>query len=240
MTKSRLIKAAHVRNERFIDELKSIMELLPMLCLGQAMRIQATSAKRATDDETVKKISQIEALLAKLVGDRLEALLDNWPNAVWFFFPETGPTGWIRLMHQFRSRIFPSHFPDAPQPPMWRTKRVRVHRWCGNPRRIRRETLRTFRIWDEFKAGRKPMDIARREFPLRKGNQKSKKELMVVHRSLERASQLIYGQPLPGNRKVRRLLGFNYEEHMATCLQCPRARSDKELCQQAQDFVNQD
>src|SRR6476620_11266933 len=125
MTKSRLIKASHVRNEQFIDELKSIMELLPLLCLGQAMRIQATSAEQATDDETVKKISQIEALLAKLVLDRLEGLLETWPNAVWLFFPETGSSGWIRLMHQFRGRIFPSHFPEAPQPPMWRTKRVR-------------------------------------------------------------------------------------------------------------------
>ena len=86
MTKSGLIKAVHVRNEQFIDELKSIME--PLVLLWQIVRIQATCPQEATDDETVKKVSQIEALLAKLVLDRLEPLLETWPNAVWFFFPE--------------------------------------------------------------------------------------------------------------------------------------------------------
>jgi hypothetical protein len=242
MTKRELINAAHVRNEQFIDEFKSITELLLLLCLGQEMRIQATSGEQTTDEETVKKISQIEVLLAKLVVDRLEALVDNWPNAVWFFFPETGPTGWIRLTHQFRCRIFPSHFPETPQPSRWRTKRVRGYRWCGIARRIRRESDRTFRIWDQFKMGLSPMQIVRREFPSRRteAEKKSKKELMIVHRSLERATQLIYGQPLPRNRKFRRLLGFNHENHLAACVQCLYARNDKEFCQKAQDFVNQD
>jgi hypothetical protein len=236
------MKVAHVRNEQFIEELKSIMEVLPLLCLGQTMRIQATSAEQATDDESVKRISQIEALLAKVVVDRLEILIDNWPNAVWFFFPETGPTGWIRLMHQFRCRIFPSHFPEAPQPPMWRTKRVRGHRWCGIARRIRRESDRTFSIWDQFKMGLSPMEIVRREFPSRCVNpsQKSKKELMAVHRSLERANQLIYGQPLPSNRKLRRLHGFDQKNHIAMCVQCHSATTVEDFCPVVRDFLNQD
>jgi hypothetical protein len=242
MTKRELIKAAHVRNEHFIDELKAVMELLFLLCLGQITRIQATSAGQATEDETVKKISQIEALLAKLVLDRLEALLETWPNAVWFFFPETGPTGWIRLIHQFCGRIFPSYFPEAPQPPMWRTKELRGHRWCGIARRTRRGSNRTFQIWDQFKMGLSPMEIVRREFASRpaEAEQKSKKELMMVHRSLERASQLIYGQPLPRNRKIRRLLGFKYEDHMATCVRCKSSTSFEQMCAAVRDFVNQE
>lgn len=240
MTKSGLIKAAHVRNEQFIDELKSIME--PLVLLWQIVRIQATCPQEATDDETVKKVSQIEALLAKLVLDRLEPLLETWPNAVWFFFPETGSSGWIRLMHHFRGRIFPSYFPETPQPPMWRTKRLRGHRWCGIAHRIRRESDRTFRIWDLFKMGLSPMEIVRREFPSRpaEANKKSKKELMMVHRSLERASQLIYGQPLPKNRKTRRLLEFNHDNHTAMCSKCRTAASLEEMCPLAQDFVEQD
>jgi hypothetical protein len=54
MTKRGVMKAAHVPNEQFIDDLKSIMELVPLLCLGQTMRIQATSAEQSTDVETVK------------------------------------------------------------------------------------------------------------------------------------------------------------------------------------------
>jgi hypothetical protein len=61
---------------------------------------------------------------------------------------------------------------------------------------------------------------------------------MVVE--LERASQLIYGQPLPKNRKTRRLLEFNHDNHTAMCSKCRTAASLEEMCPLAQDFVEQD
>jgi len=86
------------------------------------------------------------------------------------------------------------------------------------------------------------MEIARREFPSRSSQQTRtwKKELMVVHRSLERASQLIHEQPLPKNRKIRRLLDFNIDDHLATCTQCRNASAIEQWCQPARDFANQD
>lgn len=242
MTKRALIKAAHVRNEQFVEELKSVIELMPSLCCAQATRIQAMTDGYMQDSESLNAILRVETAIAKLLMDRLEALIDTWPNAVWLFFPETGAGGWIRLLNTFHGLIFPSCFPEAPKRRLWRSKRVRGHRWCGTAQRIRKESLRTFSIWDQFQAGRSPMDIVRCEFPLRPtdGGRRSKRELMAVHRSLERASQLIYGLPLPTSRKTRRLLGFSYEGHMATCVQCRSAQSVNDFCLQARDFVNQD
>lgn len=242
MTKRGLIKAAHVRNEEFITELRQMIELMPLFCAWQATRIQAVSNEQAKDTEDVRKMLEVEVAIAKVMMDGLEALLEKWPNAVWLFFPETGHTGWIRLLNKFHKKIFPSYFPEAPQRTLWRMKRVRGHRWCGIARRIRKESRRTFRIWDQFKAGRKPIEIARREFPSRSAqpNPKSKKDLMVVRRSLERATHLVYGEPLRKNRKMRRLLAFNLDDHRATCGQCSRAKSFEQLCTLARDFANQD
>lgn len=239
MTKRGVIKAAHVRNKHFIGDLKTVIELVPLHCLGQATRIHAASDEATADDELKRTLLQTEVLLAKTVLERLEALLETWPNAVWLFFPDTGPSGWIRLLNEFHSKIVPLHFPGAPPRVMWRSKRVRGNRWCGLAPRIRRESQRTFQIWDQFMSGRKPIEIARREFPSRHGQQ-SKKALMAVHRSLERASQLIYGQSLPKNRKIRRLQGFDQGEHMATCVQCQSATKVAQLCPVARDFSNQD
>jgi hypothetical protein len=242
MTKREVIKATHVRNEQFVREFKSIIELLPLICSWKAIRIQVLSGEQPLASQVEWEMLRMEAALEKVVMDRLDALLENWPNAVWLFFPGAGHTGWIRLFNEFHSKIFPSYFPEAPQRILWRTKRVRGHRSCGIARRIRMESMRTFRIWDQFKAGGHPMDIVRREFPSRSvdANQKSKKELMAVHRSLERAYQLIYEQPMPTNRRMRRLLGYNYADHIATCVECRIAENVNEFCQQTQDFVNQD
>jgi hypothetical protein len=242
MTKRALIKAAHLRNEHFLRELREIIELVPSMCAWQAIRIQTMSDEQMSDGESSNQTLRTEAALAKVLMDRLEALLEEWPNAVWLFFPETGATGWIRLLNEFHGKLFPTYFPGPPQRVMWRSKRVRGHRWCGVAPRIRNESIRTFRIWDQFKAGRKPVDIVRREFPRRstENGRKSKKELMVVRRGLERASQLIYGQSLPSNRKVRRLQSFDQSNHMATCNQCRSAASFEHLCQTARDFLNQD
>ncbi len=218
MTKRALIKAAHLRNEHFLRELRQIIELLPSLCAWQAIRIHAMSDGQVMDGENSSQILRTEAAVAKVLMDRLEALLEAWPNAVWLFFPETGHTDWICLLNEFYSKVFPPYFPEAPQRVMWRSKRVRGHRWCGIARRIRKECQRTFMIWDQFKGGDKPMDIVRRVFPLRstKHGRKSKKELMTVGRSLERASRLIYGQSLPRNERIRRMVGFNQDDHITT------------------------
>jgi hypothetical protein len=241
MTKRALIKAAHVRNDEFITELRQIIELVPSLCAWQATRIQAMSDEQSKGAEDVTKMLEVEVAFAKVMLDRLEALVEKWPNAVWVLFPETGATGWIRLLNEFHRKVLP-YFPGTPQRVMWRSKRVRGHRWCGIAQRIREQSVRTFRIWDQFQAGRKPMEIVRREFPLRSADLSgiSKKELMAVHRSLERASQLIYGQPLPKKRRARRLLGFNLVDHMATCGRCSSAKCVENFCPQALDFVNQD
>ena len=242
MTKQELIKAAHVRNEQFISELRLIIELLPSICFWQATRIQAKSCEQGPDGDVGGETLRKEVALLKELVDRLERLLDTWPNAVWLFFPETGHTGRIRLFHEFYSRVYPTYFPDAPRALLWRIKRVCGHRRCGIARRIRRESVRTFRMWDQFKTGRKPMEIVRREFPSRTAEwkQRSKKELMAVRRSLERAGQLIYGQPLPRKRKLRRLSGFNHENHIAMCAECRNATTFEKLCQTARDYLNQD
>src|SRR5688572_11840078 len=130
MTKRALIKAAHVRNERFLSELKQIIELVPSLCAWQAIRIKTIADEQMRDGESLNQILRTEAALAKVLTDRLEALLEEWPNAVWLFFPETGHTGWIRLLNEFHSKVFPSYFPEAPLRVMWRSKRVRGNRWC--------------------------------------------------------------------------------------------------------------
>ena len=242
MTKRALIKAAHVRNEQFITNLREIIELVPLLCSWQAIRIQARTDGKIEDAQILNAIPRLETALAKVIMDRLEALFDTWPNAVWLFFPETGTSGWIRLLNQFHSNIVPCYFPEAPRCQLWRSKRVSWHRWCGVAPRIRKESLRTFRIWDQFKEGRSAMEIVRREFPSRTvtRSQKSKKELMTVHRSMERASQLIYGQPLSRNRKIRRLPGFNHVDHMEMCIRCRNASTSEQLCPTARDYLNQD
>jgi hypothetical protein len=242
MTKRALIKAAHVRNEHFLREFRQVVEVLPSLCAWQATRIGAVSHGELRDGEGVKEILRTEVALAKVIMDRLEALFDTWPNAVWLFFPETGATGWIHSLNEFHTKIFPFYFPEAPQRVMWRSKRVRGHRWCGVAPRIRKESVRTFRIWDQFQAGRRPMDIVRCEFASRTvdPNRKSKKELMAVHRSLERACQLIYGQSLPRNRRVRRLQGFDQGDHMTRCAQCRNATKVEQFCPAGREFSNQD
>jgi hypothetical protein len=185
---------------------------------------------------------RISVGLLKEMLDRMEALLDTWPNAVWLFFPETGHGGWIRLCQEFYSKIYPVYFPEVPRQVLWRTKRVGGHRWCGISQRTRKESHRSFRLWDQFKAGRSPMMIARQEFPSKSPRltRTWKKELMVVHRSLDRASQLIYEQPLSSNRKIRRLLDFSSDDHLAVCRHCRRATTVEQMCPPARDFANQD
>lgn len=241
MTKRQLNVKSHVRNEAFVRELQPIITLLITYGLFKAYELDTTTNEGSQDPQpNLEKTRAVVGLLKELV-DRLEALLEKWPNAAWILFP-AGHAGRIRLWREFYITIYPMWFPEAPRVPMWRVKEIRGHRWCGISTRIRKETHRTFRIWDQFQAGQRPMQIARREFPSKSPQQTRswKKELMVVHRSLDRASKLIYEQPLPKNRKMRRLLDFNIDDHLATCAQCRSATTLEQLCAPARDFANQD
>jgi hypothetical protein len=242
MTKRQLIVQSHLRNEGFLRELRPIITLCITFGLLKVSGFHTTTNDGSQDPQTRwERIRAVVGLLKELV-DRLEVLTEAWPNSVCLLFPETGHGGRIRLWQEFYTQIYPICFPEAPRVVPWRVRRVRGHRRCGISKRIRKETHRTFRIWDQFKAGHKPMEIARREFPSKCTQQTRtwKKELMVVHRSLNRASELIYEQPLPKRRKMRRLLGFNIDDHVAKCAQCRNASAIEQWCQQARDFANQD
>jgi hypothetical protein len=242
MTKRELILKCHVRHEGFVRELQPIVSLWETACLFKAYEISETVRDGAADSQVKwPHICALVGLLKELV-DRLEALFENWPNAVWLFFPEDGHGGRIRLFHEFYTVTYPACFPNSPRQVPRRTAwRMGGHRRCGISRRIRKESRRTFHIWDQFKGGRSQMDIARREFPSKSfsSTRKWNKELMVVRRSLERATQLIYGQPLPTNRKMRRLLDFNSDDHVAKCAQCRSATEFEDMCPQLRDFANE-
>ena len=242
MSKRQLILQSHVRNEQFIRELTPILSLWLTTSLFMEYGLEDPASEGAQDPQARWGKIRVAVGLLKEVVDQLDTLLENWPNAVWLFFPDTGHGGRIRLSREFNTKIYPLHFPDAPKEVPWRIKRVRGHRWCGIARRIRKESHRAFHLWDQFKAGLRPMEIARKEFPSSSPRLtgKGKKELMVVHRSLERAHQLIYEQPLPKNRKIRRLRDFNSDEHLATCAQCWSASTIEQMCPPARDFANQD
>ena len=242
MTKHQLLVKSHVRHEAFVREFQPIVNLWMTYGLFKACVLDPTTHEGSQDPQSRGETVRAAVGLLKELVDRLEALLEKWPNAVWFFFPETGHAGRIRLWREFYTEVYPVWFPEAPRVPCSHRRIIRGHRGCGISKRIRKETHRTFQIWDQFKAGRRPMEIARREFPSKSSQQTRtwKKELMVVHRSLERASELIYEQPLPKRRKMRRLLGFNSREHLTICTQCRNASVLEQMCQQARDFADQD
>lgn len=242
MTKRELVVKSHVRHEEFVPELQEIFTLWVTYGLFKACALDPTTHEGSQDPQTRwEKVRAAAGLLKELV-DRVEALLDKWPNAVWCFFPETGHAGRIRLWREFYTEVYPVSFPEAPRVLCSPRRIIRGHRRCGISMRIRKETHRTFQMWDQFKAGHRPMEIARREFPSKSSQQTRtwKKELMVVHRSLERASELIYEQPLPKRRRMRRLLGFNIDDHMTKCAQCRNATAVDKMCPTGRDFVNQD
>ncbi len=241
MTKRQLIVQSHLRNEGFIRELQPIITLCITFGLFKVYGLHTTADEEPVDPQVRWETIRAVVGLLKETVDRLEVLLEAWPNAAWILFPETGHAGRIRLWREFYTEVYPVCFPEAPPVTMWRVRRVRGHRRCGISKRIRKETQRTFRMWDEFKSGRSPMQIARQEFPSKSNEVRTwRKELMVVHRGLERASELINEQPLPKKRKMRRLLGFNSSQHLGKCAQCRNAPALEQMCQQARDFVDQD
>ena len=242
MTKHQLLVKSHVRHEAFVREFQPIVNLWMTYSLFKACVLDPTTHEGSQDPQSRGgKVRAAVGLLKELV-DRLEALLEEWPNAVWFFFPVTGHAGRIRLWREFYTEVYPVWFPEAPRVPCSHRRLIRGHRRCGISKRIRKEIRRTFHMWDQFKAGHRPMEIARRAFPSQSSQQTRtwKKELMVVHRSLDRASQLIYEQPLPNRRKIRRLLGFNIDDHVTTCAPCRNATAVDKMCPTGRDFVDQD
>lgn len=242
MTKRQLMIQSHIRNEGFLRELQPIITLSITFGLFKACGLYTAASEGPQGAQVRWERIRAAVELLKEIVDRLEVLLEAWPNAAWILFPVTGHGGRIRLWREFYTEIYPVWFPEAPPVVMWRVRRIRGHRWCGISKRIRKETHRTFRMWDQFKAGRSHMEIVRREFPSKRLQQARtcKKELMVVHRSLERASQLIHGQPLPKKRRMRRLLGFNIDDHVAKCTQCRNATAVEKMCPQGRNFVTQD
>ncbi len=241
MTKRELILKCHVRHEDFVRELQPIVSLWETACLFKLYEICETVRDGPPDPQTRWRNTCALVGLLKDLADRLEALLEKWPNAVWIFFPEDGHGGRIRIFHEFYTKTYPTCFPDARCDTRRRTAgRISGHRWCGIARRIRKESRRTFHMWDQFKAGRSQIDIARREFPSKSSpsTRKWNKELMVVRRSLERATQLIYEQPLPTNRKTRRLLDFSKDDHVERCAQCRSATKVEQMCPRGRDFAN--
>ncbi len=242
MKKRQLIVKSHVRHEEFARELQPILHLWITYGLFKACALDPMTHDGPQDPQLrLEKVRAAVGLVKDLI-DRLEALLDKWPNAVWCFFPETGHAGRIRLWREFYTEVYPVWFPEAPPVQCSPRRVIHGHRRCGVSKRIRKKTHRTFQIWDQFKAGHSPMEIARREFPSKFSRQTKtwKKELMVVRRSLDRASQLIYEQPLPKKRKLRRLMGFNIDDHVAKCAQCRSATTLEQFCAPAQDFANQE
>ena len=192
------------------------------------------------DAEVAREICRTEAAFWKGAQRPAGEVIGRLAECGLVFLSQTDE--WIRLLNEFHHKIYPRYFPEVPQRLLWRTKRVRGHRWCGIARRIRKESVRTFRMWDEFKAGQRPMEIVRRQFPLRSAQlgRRSKKELMAVHRSLERASQLFMNILCQKIEKSVVFLGFSVADHTTTCSQCSIAKSVEELCPQGLDFVNQD
>lgn len=242
MTKRQLIVQSHLRNEGFLRELQPIITLCITYGLFKVCGLHTTANEGPQDPQARWERIRAAMRVVKELMDRLEVLTEAWPNSVWLLFPETGHGGRIRLWREFYTEVYPVCFPEIPRVVPWRVRRVRGHRRCGISKRIRKGTHRTFRIWDQYKSGHRAMEIARREFPSKSPQQTRtwKKELMVVHRSLERAGELIYEQPLPKNRKVRRLLDFSSADHLATCAQCRNASSVEQMCPQGRDFANQD
>jgi hypothetical protein len=229
-----------MRNERFLRDLQPVVALWLTASLFMAVGLGGPANEEAQDPQIRGERTRAAVGLLKELVDQLEALLETWPNAVWLFFPKSGYAGRTRMVHEFYTHIYPVWFPEASRYIASRVRRIAGHRWCGVSRRIRKETHRTFRIWDQFKAGRKPIDIARREFPSRAPRRKWNRELMLIHRSLARACQLIYGKPLPTKRRQRRLLAFSLDDHLVRCSQCRSATTFEQQCQQARDYASQD
>jgi len=117
MTKRELVVKSHVRHEEFVRELQEIFTLWMTYGLFKACALDPTTNEGSQDPQTrLEKVRAAVGLLKDLV-DRLDALLDKFPNAVWCFFPETGHAGRIRLWREFYTEVYPVWFPEAPRVP---------------------------------------------------------------------------------------------------------------------------
>ena len=232
----------HLGNEDFCRELEAVCMKLTAAGLvsiggGIAIALEEEDGKRFGERALREGVRLTEETLERLCN-----LLGKWPNAHWIFFPDDGYAGLVRLIRQFYTYTFSSFFPVAAQKIRLKSHRVTGNKLCGTPVRLRgKEMARAFRIWEEYKGGLSPVMIARRE-TTREGGQKKTlpAALMTVLRSLQRVHCLIYGSELPADRRKRRITGFDPERHGSTCIKCRHAKTEKQMCKEAQDYINQE
>lgn len=225
-----LILKTHVRNEDFLRDLSPIWGLyvvaVPVIALGMWLQ---TNTKGEVDQEQARRVVRLVDGLSKEMTGAFFDLLKKWPNAVWIFFPDSGPKGMIKLWRCMYGREFPS-------------QRIKGNTAVGTAKRLRyKETVRAFEFWDRYREGEKPITIASTL-----QSKRPKSNLMTVLRAIRRAHRLIYGAPLPTDRRKRRLTGFDPATHMQNCKQCKVAYKEEDperaltkMCQKAKDYLDE-
>lgn len=220
-----------MRNEDFLRDLKPLLELyvvaVPVVALCTWM---LTNTKGGLDREHEGRVVRLLDGLCMEMVQAFFDLLKKWPKSVWLFFPDSGAKGMIQLWRRVYGQEFPS-------------QRVIGKTGVGTTKRLRpKETLRAFNLWDEFRTGKRPVELAPARY-----SKRPKSNLMTVLRALKRAHRLIYGTPLPTDRRQRRLTDFDPTTHMQRCQQCKDAwnESDAEnayakMCQRAKDYANEE
>jgi hypothetical protein len=239
LNRCEILRECHLANDEFCREFEAVCKpVIAAGCFscsgGILIGLDVAEVKQAGEESLREGVRRTEESI-KLLHD----LIKKWPHTAWLFFPEDGYAGFIRLIRQFYSRVYFSLFPEDRDKVQFKLSyRVTGNRWCGTPERLRlSETTRALNMWKEFKDGRSPIEIARREMTRERGPRKSLHTVLVqVSRSLQRAHILIYGGPLSINRRERRLGDFDMAMHMEKCRRCNTGK----LCQAAEDFANLD
>ena len=244
LNRCEILRECHLANEEFCQELEVILKRLFVAgflscSAGMLMGLGMDAERKQVGEEALQEGVRVTEESLKL----LRELIKKWPHAVWLFFPSDGYAGLLRLMRPFYTQFYPPVLPDDKSKVLLQLSyRVTGNRWCGEPKRLRlAETTRALNMWKEFKAGLSPIEIARREMTHRRGPRKSlHSALVMVSRYLQRTHVLIYGTGLPADRRRRRITGFDPVQHWSSCIECNQAKTDREMCKESQDYINQD